>query len=298
MELILNCPIDNVEMSLAATLEKIKLFKCPSCHWLSGFPNKELKGKDPSPDKDKREQYLAIVQKATQCVDLMEGDKVLDINCGDGTLLGWYKKSLVTFGIDPSAENIKTALNEKRADMAVIKEFSAANVNSIVDPLGVNAGMKLRFKIITAIDCLQYQMEIVPFLTSCRDLLHEEGVLLIQAPYLVEAFKTDDFPLQRNYFLTFTLFNALQGVRLRLQGVEFSKDGLLRAYITRPSYQRFAVADYQQKLWLYTNASLKMINEVRSKFDSLEPYKRLGRQISEDTRNRFSEDVENEKRAF
>src|ERR1035438_2771891 len=47
-----------------------------------------------------RDELLAITQKAELLVDIKDGDKVLDIGCNDGTLLGWYNKRVITVGVD------------------------------------------------------------------------------------------------------------------------------------------------------------------------------------------------------
>src|ERR1035438_9200137 len=85
-----------------------------------------------------KDELLAVVQHAERVVELNAGDKVLDIGCNDGTLLGCYNKHVVTFGIDPCAELVAEGMKEHKIDIGVTDYFSASSFNAMKSALGIH----------------------------------------------------------------------------------------------------------------------------------------------------------------
>jgi hypothetical protein len=255
------CPICAAESVPVVQLTTGTLLKCTLCHWLftQDVPLKPIV--KANLDKEKRDEYLAIVHKASEYSGLSEGERVLDINSGDGMLLGWYLKHTVTVGVEPNVELMKQALKEQRVDVPLMEKFPPA-VDIIV------RGEVVRFKIITAIDCLQDYANPLETLIKCQTMLADEGVLVIQVPYFPQLYKGDaaDFPLDQHYFLTYTLRSAVQRAQLELQGVEIIKSNI-RIYATRLGNKKFAVSDFNDKLRLYTTMSTAIINELHARYD-------------------------------
>ena len=107
---------------------------------------------------------------ANFCIEYMpEANTVLDIGCNDGTQLNSFKqKNLITFGIDP-AENLHAS--------------SSVNHNVLCDFFGPNAVTKLNsnsYDIITAQNVFAHNPCPEQFLQSCKQLMHNDTLLLIQ----------------------------------------------------------------------------------------------------------------------
>lgn len=269
------CPICNTESIVVAKLREGELLKCPQCFWLftKNIPLKLFEKANLS--EEKRNEYLAITQKASTYSGLMHGDKVLDINSGDGTLLGWYLKDTLTVGVEPNPALMKEALNHKRVDVPIVQEFSG-NIE-------VMKQTKSLFRIITIIDVFQ-DYAVLPLLLECKKLLMDEGVIVVQSPYLPQAMTGKDFPASQNYILAYTLRSLFQKAGLELQGIEFPKQGI-RGYGTNIGFKRFGINDFDAKLKMYTQMSAAIISELHSRFDLDEIYKQLEPKLEPLSRN-------------
>lgn len=281
---IKNCLIDNGSLVQVVDLEKIKWMKCNMCHFVQTKfqgSTEEYK-KKPLPnanDAEHQQILLAIAKKAQAMVQMISGDKVLDIGCGDGKLLGWYDKGTVTVGVDPSVELIKEGLNEKRIDIGISNFFSIAAVSEICKLMG--AGM-LKFKIITAVDVLDLVPDPLKFIGDCRDLLHDEGVIVVQVNHLMAVMaqnKINKIDKQFGFYNILPFRELVNQVGLDLQGVELQEDASFRAYVTKRGFNTFGADDYENKLWLLNNANIKMVEEMRYGIDNPIMYQQFGNKI-------------------
>lgn len=209
-----------------------------------------------------RDDLLDIVGRTSEYVDLQPNDKVLDINCGDGTLLGWYRPNIVTVGIDENTELLKQALNTKKADFGIPEKFSIGIVKSMCGIFNVEP----KFKIITAVNV----PEVNQLLADCKLLLHDKGAIVIQSPYSLE--NKSAVKLQEDVL-------ALKD--LIIHGISFHKT-MFRAYITFSEYKRFAFNDYDAKMRLYFNFNTTLLKEMRQAYKSPEP---ISKQVREQSRN-------------
>lgn len=120
-----------------------------------------------------RDALLAVVMRASEAVELEEGDKVLDIGCNDGTLLGCYAPKYKTVGIDPCKDLVLNGQKEHRIDVPIVGFFSKDAVKDFAP-----------FKIITAVAMFYDLDNPLQFLEDCREVLDPNGVLVIQMNYL------------------------------------------------------------------------------------------------------------------
>jgi cyclopropane fatty-acyl-phospholipid synthase-like methyltransferase len=198
---------------------------------------------------------LATVQAAQKVVDLQQGNRVLDIGCGDGTLLGWYTIGIFTVGIDTDEKLLTEGLTSKRIDVGIFNSFSLINV---LQPFAGLADIKVRFKIITIIDTLQ-ELDQVQVLKDCKLLLDKEGVIVIETKYVLSDKK-------ENTYSVIKLKSMVVDADLELQGIEIKSDkSILRSFITRKDNKTFGVGlSHTDKLWLTTNVDMKIIDEMRA----------------------------------
>jgi NDP-4-keto-2,6-dideoxyhexose 3-C-methyltransferase len=216
------------------------LMKCPSCHLV------QLKNKV-SPERlyrkfwyrsgineQMRDELLAVVQHAQAAVQMEPGDRVLDIGANDGTLLGWYDKRVMTFGVDPCGELIAEGMANDKIDVGIPEFFSKEAVTVM--------GVVPKFKIITAVAMFYDVSDPVKFLEDCRDLLDDEGILIIQLNYLGTMLKDCalDFICHEHiaYYSLLSLQEAVKRAGLEIKGVELSQSngGSLRVYISHPPF--------------------------------------------------------------
>lgn len=235
-----------------------------------------------------RNELLAIVQKAQRVVNLNHGDKVLDIGCNDGTMLGWYPKGIVTVGIDPASELVAEGMKSRgkdqprRIDFGISDYFSADRVRYAFKSMGAPPP---QFKVITAIAMFYDVINPIEFLRDCRDLLHGEGVLIIQMNYLKTMIENTGFDNISHehlaYYSVMTLNTAVRRAGLDLAGIELSKSngGSVRAYITHNGFDKFCENDTQDKLYLTSNANLRMIEEMRAGLNIKSTYETFGHNV-------------------
>ena len=199
-------------------------------------------------------------------MDLKPGDRVLDIGCNDGTLLGCYDPRTFTVGIDPCSDLVAEGIKSKRIDVGITDFFSATNVKKAFAGLGLTTDIK--FKIITSVAMFYDVPDPVQFLRDCKSLLMKDGVLVIQMNYLGSMLRDTAFDFICHEHLALysvaSLKHAVELAGLDFQGLETSESngGSIRAYITHPEFVNFAVGT-KDKLWLYTNVMMKLQDEMR-----------------------------------
>ncbi|MBP1759351.1 MAG: putative methyltransferase [Firmicutes bacterium] len=126
-----------------------------------------------------------IAHSGEQLAHLQNGDVVLDIGCNDGTLLQGYRMGgLYKIGIDP-AENMAPFARQV-ADKVVADFFSADLFRR--DP--ELAGRIPR--IITSIAMFYDLDEPGKFVTDIREIMHPDGVWIVQMSYLPMMLKSNE----------------------------------------------------------------------------------------------------------
>ncbi len=122
--------------------------------------------------------YAELVGEAAQRFNLGEHDTVVDIGCNDGVLLQGYKSPGVKkVGVEPS----KVAEIAVQAGFEVVKDFfGPKSAELIVEKYG-------KAKVITATNVFVHVDNMHDFLTGVRKLIHDDGVFIIEASYLLDV---------------------------------------------------------------------------------------------------------------
>ena len=124
-----------------------------------------------------------ITRTLVKIVSVKKNDWVLDIASNDATLLNFYNKNLITFGIDPLVNKFKK--NYKNINFKLSNFFSA---NKIKKKLSGN-----KFKIISALSVFYDLQNPNSFLKGSESILADDGVLLLEFADLASIIRYNMF---------------------------------------------------------------------------------------------------------
>ncbi len=163
----------------------ITLIMCKNCDLVQLAHNYDLKylyGPDYGYRTGINKTMLNHVKKVTQILgkltSLKKNDMVLDIASNDGSLLNFYDKNVIKFGIDPILKKYKKNYNSVK--YTISNFFSAKKIR-----LKTNK----KFKIITALSVFYDAEDPNKFLRDVKDLLMPNGVFLVEFADLASIFK-------------------------------------------------------------------------------------------------------------
>jgi len=128
-----------------------------------------------------KEMASTVIKK----FDLSNGSLVADIGSNDGTLLKEFKdKHMRVLGIEP-ANNIARLANDNGID--TINEYFGANQARLISSL------RGKPRVITATNVFAHINDLDDFLNGIYFWLDENGVFVIEVPYLAELIKNIEF---------------------------------------------------------------------------------------------------------
>lgn len=175
-----------------------------------------------------RDALKDVVDKAQQYVTIEEANIVVDIGANDGTLLENYDTDVWTVGFEP---NKLAQLGEHKCDLMINDYFSAKLYNQYQGD---------RAHIITAI-AMFYDLENPhTFVDDLREVLHKDGVCVIQMMDLLSMLQYTDFTNLCHehliYYSLKTFTDLMTQHGLEVFHVEYNgvNGGSLRAYIQHP----------------------------------------------------------------
>jgi SAM-dependent methyltransferase len=128
-----------------------------------------------------------LVESLVLAADLQPDDLILDIGCNDGIMLDAYERFLnkaQRVGVDPSSVCLLAKEKGYQAYQSPINVDLANNILSDIQD---------KFKIITATNVFAHIDNIHEVVESIKVLLDEDGIFVIEAPYLFDM-------LQNGYF--------------------------------------------------------------------------------------------------
>lgn len=120
-----------------------------------------------------------VVDDALSRVKVKKGDAVLDIGCNDGTMIAMFPDSVKRVGIDP-AKNIDWSHLDK--SITIVNDYFPSEQLA-----------KYRFKVITSTAMFYDLNNPNKAVQDIKDLLDDDGVLVIQVSYLYDTIKDMNF---------------------------------------------------------------------------------------------------------
>lgn len=130
-----------------------------------------------------KSNLIEITEQAEKIINLKSGNIVVDIGCNDGTLLTSYRTpGLIHVGFDPVTAFGKYFRRSLKSNG--LKKYKLFNRYFDSNPFLKYFGKK-RAKIVTAISMFYDLDNPNRFLSSIKDILDPEGILIIQQNYLV-----------------------------------------------------------------------------------------------------------------
>ena len=122
--------------------------------------------------------FEELVRLVSERFNLKKGETVVDIGCNDGVLLQAYDtKDINIIGVEPS----KVAKIAKQKGFKVIKKFfGPETAKEIVSAYG-------KAKIITATNVFVHVDDMRNFVQGFSDLIAKDGVIIIEASYLLDV---------------------------------------------------------------------------------------------------------------
>ena len=120
-------------------------------------------------NKTMTDHVRKVVSNANKIAKLKKGDQVLDIASNDGTLLNFYPKNVVKFGIDPTIKKFKKYY--KNIELTISSFFSREKILKKT---------KKKFKIISALSVFYDIEKPNKFLSDVSKLLDDKGIFILE----------------------------------------------------------------------------------------------------------------------
>jgi len=168
----------------------LNLLMCKSCKLVQldrNFNLKYLYGKDygyrTGINKTMTHHVKKTVKKCSALINLRAKDHVLDIASNDGTLLNYYKKDIITVGVDPLVNKYKKYYNKIN--------YKISNFFQITDIKKLK--LKKKFKIISALSVFYDLRDPNKFISEVKEILDEKGIFVLEHADLLCIIKNNIF---------------------------------------------------------------------------------------------------------
>jgi SAM-dependent methyltransferase len=190
--------------------------------------------------------YQKLVKSLEKKYDLYDNSTVLDIGCNDGILLNNYSKRVSNvIGIEPS-DAFKKIKNKK---IKVINKFFNKDTTNIFLKKFNKA------KIITITNVLAHVDNINSLIKNVKKILHADGNLVIEVPYILDMINRSTFDLVYHEHLSY--FNIISLKFL------FEKNGLKIININKIN---FGASGPSLRIYAAHNKSVFKVNKKISKY--------------------------------
>lgn len=199
---------------------------------------------------------------SVESVDLVFNKKgrVLDIGCNDGTLLSYFPKEFIKYGIDPS--DIVLEVNNKER---IIKDtFPSQRLNRVCK------GEK--FDIIASIAMFYDLEQPIEFVRSLKKLLAPNGIWVFEMSYMPAMLKLNSYDTicheHLEYYSLTVLEKILEACNMKIVKLSLNQinGGSIRCFATHSTNNKYLIEEQSEEL---SNLRHK---EFDLKLDTDEPY--------------------------
>lgn len=213
-------------------------------------------------NKTMTEHVRNVVKNSSKITKLKKNDAVLDIASNDGTLLNFYPKNIIKFGIDPTINKFKN--NYKNITFKVADFF---------EKIKITKKIKKKFKIISALSVFYDIEKPNKFLSDVNDLLDKDGIFVLEQADLLSIIKLKMFDTicheHLEYYSHKVIINLLK--KNGLEVFDFIKNdingGSTQYYIKKINASKYKVKNSKiQKL---------LREEKKYNLDQLDTYKKF-----------------------
>ena len=140
---------------------------------------------DSSTTKTGREHFTKMGIDICNEFELSQNSLVIDVGSNSGVLLSAFKsKGMKVLGIEPSSKLANAAI-EKGVD-SIIEFFSNKLVKQILDDYG-------KVSVITGTNVFAHIDDLDDFMLTADSLLIEDGIIVIEAPYLLHLIENMEY---------------------------------------------------------------------------------------------------------
>jgi SAM-dependent methyltransferase len=205
--------------------------KCKLVQLDRNFNPKYLYGKDygyrSGINKTMTEHLKKTVKKCSALAGLKANDPVLDIASNDGTLLNFYKKKIVTVGVDPLVNKYKGYY--KKISYKISNFFQINDIKKL--------NLKKKFKIITSLSVFYDLKDPNRFIEGIKECLDENGIFVLEHADLLSIIKNNLFDTicheHLEYYSSKVIINMMNFNGLKVFDHEFNNinGGSSRYYI-------------------------------------------------------------------
>lgn len=189
----------------------------------------------PSTSKIMRDHFSKLSKDAVKKIGVKKDDLVVDVGSNDGTLLKSFQiLGLKTLGVDP-AENLA-----KKANQEGVETIAKLFTNDLAKQIKRSRG---KARIITATNVVAHIHDLHDFIEGAKTLLSDDGLLIVEFPYLVDLIDKVEFDTiyqeHLSYFSVTPLDKLLKShgmslvdiIRIPIHG------GSIRVYISKEKKQ-------------------------------------------------------------
>ncbi len=200
----------------------------------------------------------SVVKKATLLTKLKKKEAVLDIASNDGTLLNYYKSSVIKVGIDPTIVKFKKYY--KKIDFGIADFFSKNKILKKVNK---------KFKVITALSVFYDAEAPNKFLSDVEKLLEDDGIFILEHADLSSIIKLKMFDTicheHLEYYSHKVILNLLKKNNLELFDYKLNdiNGGSTQYYIKKIKCKKYKINFFKIKKLLKQENSLNL-NKVKT----------------------------------
>lgn len=210
--------------------------------------------------------FAKLAESTIQKFSLTEGDLVLDIGSNDGTLLENFQRyGMRVLGVDPATNVAKLA--------------SLRGIETLNDFFGENLARRICLdrgqpRAILGTNVLAHVADLEGFLRGVNHLLADDGVFVIEVPYLVDMLSRVEFDTIYHEHLRYFAVRPLIAL--------FSKFSMGIVDVERVSVQGGSLRVYVQKFIhsLPSSVTELLDLETEAKLNLLETYQKFAEDVS------------------